>query len=195
MACAMNSSCMRRGDSVWCFSAQSKRCSSGRASGCGMWNCSPAHRDRGRSPAFAWDWPRSKGWPKLRASPPWVSNLEALAEFGHTDARATIIDARRGEVYAALYDGAGNQIVPEMVGPLERFLALLPPREIEWIHQLDSLDVAGRRAESWLRRERWRALLRASPSGARLSVWPLDPAAIDANYVRRSDAEILWKET
>ena len=30
-----------------------------------------------------------------------VSNLEALAEFGQTDARATIIDARRGEVYAA----------------------------------------------------------------------------------------------
>src|SRR5579863_8208772 len=36
-----------------------------------------------------------------------VSNLEALAEFGQSNARATVIDARRGEVYAALYDETG----------------------------------------------------------------------------------------
>src|SRR5580658_1063190 len=64
-----------------------------------------------------------------------VSNLEALAEFGESDARVTVIDARRGEVYAALYDGAGHQIVPEVVMPFQKFLALLPERELEWISQ------------------------------------------------------------
>ena len=64
-----------------------------------------------------------------------VSNLEALAEFGQTDARATIIDARRGEVYAALYDGAGSQIVPEAVLPFEKFLEILAGRRVEWISQ------------------------------------------------------------
>src|SRR6202012_3903275 len=50
-----------------------------------------------------------------------VSNLEAIAEFGNSNTRAVIIDAHRGEVYAAVYDGAGNQIVPEAVLPLEKF--------------------------------------------------------------------------
>src|SRR5580698_3715380 len=64
-----------------------------------------------------------------------VSNLEALAGFGKTNARATIIDARRGEVYAALYDGAGNQIIPEEVLPIERFKESLEGREVEWISE------------------------------------------------------------
>src|SRR5271168_3129828 len=46
-----------------------------------------------------------------------VSNLEALAEFGESDARATVIDARRGEIYGALYDGAGQQLILEVVLP------------------------------------------------------------------------------
>ena len=33
-----------------------------------------------------------------------VSNLRALAFFGSAPLRATVIDARRGEVYAALYN-------------------------------------------------------------------------------------------
>lgn len=125
-----------------------------------------------------------------------VSNLEALAEFGQSAARATVIDARRGEVYAALYNGAGNQIVPEMVGPFDRFLALLPAREIEWIAtSFDALAglpagvrtlVAPRAIAGAIARI---AIRRAAAGSA------LDPAAIDANYVRRSDAELFWKET
>jgi tRNA threonylcarbamoyladenosine biosynthesis protein TsaB len=121
-----------------------------------------------------------------------ISNLEALAEFGHSDVRATIIDARRGEVYAALYDGAGNQIVPEMVGPFERFLALLPAREIEWITTDYNVPAGARRvaAPQLIAGAIARIAIRRAASGL-----ALDPAAIDANYVRRSDAEILWKET
>jgi tRNA threonylcarbamoyladenosine biosynthesis protein TsaB len=116
-----------------------------------------------------------------------VSNLEALAGFGKTNARATIIDARRGEVYAALYDGAGNQIIPEEVLPIERFKEALAGRnvdwnDVEWISQPDSgqMPLAGAIARI--------AIRKAKQGLAR------DPAAIEANYVRRSDAELLWKE-
>ena len=127
-----------------------------------------------------------------------VSNLEALAEFGTLDARATVIDARRGEVYAALYDGAGNQIVPEVVLPFQRFLALLPERRLEWISQdfapFHSSLVGTRFAECPLVQPpntlagaiATIAIRRAAAGLAQ------DPAAIEANYVRRSDAELLY---
>ena len=35
-----------------------------------------------------------------------VSNLQALASFGKRELRAVVIDARRGEVYGAVYDSA-----------------------------------------------------------------------------------------
>jgi tRNA threonylcarbamoyladenosine biosynthesis protein TsaB len=127
-----------------------------------------------------------------------VSNLEALAEFGKSDARAAVIDARRGEVYAALYNNAGNQIIPEMVVPFQKFLILLPEREIEWISQdfapflpalagtrfeHDPLVLAPRAMAGAIAR------LAIRRAGEGLSQ---DPAAIEANYVRRSDAEILY---
>jgi tRNA threonylcarbamoyladenosine biosynthesis protein TsaB len=105
-----------------------------------------------------------------------VSNLEALAEFGTSNARAVVIDAHRGEVYAALYDGAGNQIIPEAVLPLQRFQELLGEREVEWISER---PLAGAIA---------RIAIRKSAQGL-----AQDPAAIEANYVRRSDAELLFK--
>lgn len=106
-----------------------------------------------------------------------VSNLEALAEFGASDARAVTIDAHRGEVFAAVYDAAGNQIVPEVVLPLERFRETVGDREVEWIDTPRPL--AGAIA---------RIAIRKAKAGL-----AQDPAAIEANYVRRSDAELLWK--
>jgi tRNA threonylcarbamoyladenosine biosynthesis protein TsaB len=119
-----------------------------------------------------------------------VSNLEALAEFGHSDARATVIDARRGEVYAALYDGAGRQIVPEVVLPFGKFLTMLPEREIEWISQDFALFPAQYRmvnAPHALGAAIARIAIRRAAEGR-----AQDPAAIEANYVRRSDAELLF---
>jgi tRNA threonylcarbamoyladenosine biosynthesis protein TsaB len=127
-----------------------------------------------------------------------ISNLLALAEFGQTDARATVIDARRGEVYAALYDNAARQIVPEVVSPFQKFLTLLPEGEIEWISQdfepfLPAF--AGTRFSQYPVVSAPRAL--AAPIAGiaiRRAVEGLtqDPAAIEANYVRRSDAELLY---
>ena len=108
-----------------------------------------------------------------------VSNLEALAEFGTTDMRATVIDAHRGEVYAALYDGSGNAIIPEAVLPLERFTELVDGREVEWIKAPPT--IAGAVAAIAIRKA--------------MKGLSQDPAAIEANYVRRSDAELLWRET
>jgi tRNA threonylcarbamoyladenosine biosynthesis protein TsaB len=106
-----------------------------------------------------------------------VSNLEALAEFGKSAARAVIIDAHRGEVFAALYDGAGNQIIPEAVLSLESFEAQLAGRDVEVISEPRAL--AGAIA---------RIAIRKAASGL-----AQDPSAIEANYVRRSDAELFWK--
>lgn len=127
-----------------------------------------------------------------------VSNLAALAEFGKSEARATVIDARRGEVYAALYDSGGHQIVPEVVAPFQKFLRLLPERELEWISQdfapfLPAL--AGTRFEHDPVTQAPRAMAGAI---AKLAIrraaagLAQDPAAIEANYVRRSDAELLF---
>jgi tRNA threonylcarbamoyladenosine biosynthesis protein TsaB len=106
-----------------------------------------------------------------------VSNLEALAEFGATGRRATIIDAHRGEVYAALYDGSGHLLIPEVVVPFEKFLDILPEGDIEWISAPRIL--AGTIA---------RIAMRKAAAGL-----AQDPATIEANYVRRSDAELLFK--
>ena len=106
-----------------------------------------------------------------------VSNLEAMAEFGTGDARAVVIDAHRGEVFAAVFDGSGNQIIPETVLPLEKFRELVGGREVEWIDRPRPL--AGAVA---------RIAIRKAGSGQ-----AQDPAVIEANYVRRSDAELLWK--
>src|SRR5450631_4075055 len=46
-----------------------------------------------------------------------VSNLAAMATFGTAPLRATVQDARRGEVYGAVYDASGAVIIPETVSP------------------------------------------------------------------------------
>jgi len=51
-----------------------------------------------------------------------VSDLAAIASFGTAPLRAALLDARRGEVYAALYDAAGCLVRPEAVAPPARWL-------------------------------------------------------------------------
>lgn len=119
-----------------------------------------------------------------------LSSLRILAEFGTSDARATLIDAHRGEIYGALYNGSGKQIVPETVLPFEKFRELLPVGPVEWISQtpipgLDGPAVLAPRAIA-----RALSLLAIRMAAAGLAE---DPAAIEANYVRRSDAEIFFK--
>lgn len=108
-----------------------------------------------------------------------VSNLEAAASLGSGALRAPVIDARRGEVYGAVYDAAGRAVAPEVVAPMEEWRRGLPAgAEVIELPAAAPLAAAiGRIALA-----RWRR----GQAG--------DPASLDANYVRRSDAELFWKE-
>jgi tRNA threonylcarbamoyladenosine biosynthesis protein TsaB len=128
-----------------------------------------------------------------------VSNLEALATFGSAELRAPVIDARRGEVYCALFDGGGHIVAPESVLPFQRFLERVKDTDFEWISShFDPFRpaIAGTRFETLPITVAPRA---AAGAVARLAYQKMrsgaaaDPAAIEANYVRRSDAEIFWK--
>jgi tRNA threonylcarbamoyladenosine biosynthesis protein TsaB len=106
-----------------------------------------------------------------------VSNLKAMAYFGTHELRAPTIDARRGEIYGAAYNAALEPIRPEVVMKSEEWLASLPaeaeilstPRPLAGaIGRIAAREFAAGRA--------------------------VDPMAIDANYVRRSDAEHKWTD-
>ena len=129
-----------------------------------------------------------------------VSNLAAMARFGSAALRAVVLDARRGEVYGAVYDGCGAVVAGETVTTFTAWLGTLPEGEIEFVSTdfspfaaaLKGTRFAGAAVTTAPRAlaaavgrigyERWRA-----GEGA-------DPTGIDANYVRRSDAELFWKE-
>lgn len=118
-----------------------------------------------------------------------VSNLEALARCGTARLRGAVIDARRGEVYGAVYDGEGRVVSPEVVAPLAAWLESLPEGVEEFV---SAMELPGRRVTPAPRALAgviaWIAAGRLARGEA------LDPAALDANYVRRSDAELFWKE-
>ena len=109
-----------------------------------------------------------------------VSNLQAMAVFGTAALRATVLDARRGDVYAAVYRADLEIVVPEAVVKLEPWLAGLPAA-VEVIEAgTPPRALAGALGRiAWAR---WQAGLGT------------DPAAVDANYVRRADAEMMWKD-
>jgi len=122
-----------------------------------------------------------------------VSNLRALASFGTAPLRATVIDARRGEIYGAVYNSELEVVMPEVVMKFEAWLKL-----IEKLHQgsyelistfpLDTtipVVVAPRALAAAIGHIAWDEYTLGRSN---------DPAEIDANYVRRSDAELFWKE-
>jgi tRNA threonylcarbamoyladenosine biosynthesis protein TsaB len=115
-----------------------------------------------------------------------VSNLEALATFGVSATRAPFYDARRGDIYGARPDGV------EVVMPFAEFLASLPPAA-----ELIGFDFSNYAASAWARTLAPRSLAGAVGKLAwqryREGARP-DPLTLDANYVRRSDAELKWKE-
>jgi tRNA threonylcarbamoyladenosine biosynthesis protein TsaB len=121
-----------------------------------------------------------------------VSNLEALAASGSKPLRAAILDARRGDIYCGLFDEHLNVIVPEHVTKPQAFFDALPAGDIEF------LTKKGMRFEHAPVTEIESALAGtiAKIAAARFEAGAVtDPAAIDANYVRRCDAEMLWTDS
>jgi tRNA threonylcarbamoyladenosine biosynthesis protein TsaB len=126
-----------------------------------------------------------------------VSNLEALASFGTRPLRAPVLDARRGEIYGAVYDASLNPIQPEVVMPLDAWLAQLPSGDLE-SGDLELIAYGFVVADSphpltQAPRALAGAIARIAARRFDLGL-AQDPALIDANYVRRSDAELLWRD-
>ena len=118
-----------------------------------------------------------------------VSNLEALARCGTAPLRAAVIDARRDQVYGAVYDAAGALISPEIVERWDAWFAALHPKVDEFVSAMPLPVPRLIPAPESLARKI------AEVAGCRFARGQAtDPAALDANYVRRSDAELFWKE-
>jgi tRNA threonylcarbamoyladenosine biosynthesis protein TsaB len=125
-----------------------------------------------------------------------VSNLQALAFYGSAPLRATVLDARRGEVYGAVYDTELHAVAPERVMKFAAWVETLPKSGVEFVatdftpfracvDPAIPVTIAPRALAAAVGRIAWERLKAGLVS---------DPAAIDANYVRRSDAELFWKE-
>ena len=125
-----------------------------------------------------------------------VSNLQALAWFGSAPLRATVIDARRGEIYGAVYDDRLQIAVPEVVIKFENWLKLLPPCNFEFISMdFSPLQSVMDPAIPAIKAPRALAGAIGHIAWSRLAAGVTsDPAEVDANYVRRSDAELFWKD-
>lgn len=121
-----------------------------------------------------------------------VSNLQALASFGHLPLRAVTLDARRGQVYAAVYDCNLQVVAPETVLAFEDWLATLDAPDYEFISPA-SLPLKGTRFAAMPFIEPPKALASAIAACAALAD-AQNPLTLDANYVRRSDAELFWRD-
>jgi tRNA threonylcarbamoyladenosine biosynthesis protein TsaB len=128
-----------------------------------------------------------------------VSNLQALAAFGELPLRAVLLDARRGDIFGAVYNSSLEIVQPEAVMKVEAWLESLPG-EVEFISsEMDRFEAsfadtrfatascrnAPRILAGAIGRIAWQRLQQGETG---------DPALIDANYVRRSDAELFWTE-
>jgi tRNA threonylcarbamoyladenosine biosynthesis protein TsaB len=124
-----------------------------------------------------------------------VSLLEALALAGGVQGRVTaVINAGRGEVYAGEYevDEDSAKLVSERVFPLEEFLQAASPTVVTADSSLSEAargrNVEVRQVEQPLSDAVARLGWRKIQAGETVS-----PDELEANYIRRSDAEIFSK--
>ena len=111
-----------------------------------------------------------------------VSNLQAIASFGTRALRAPVIDARRGDIFGAVYDADLRLVAPEVVMKFDDWLRTLPADVEVMNHNQEHVPRLLAGAIARIAAARFEAGLAQ------------DPAEIDANYVRRSDAELMWRD-
>jgi len=152
-----------------------------------------------------------KAWSEVYGRPiAAVSRLEAVAAEGTGSSPyvAAFIDARRGQIFAALYRRLApilQRVDEEMViGPdkfLEWCVGRVGPDRIDWV-ATDPQCLT--QTQQWSSRLALQETVQPVPTllaprigqiGYRLAKnnQLIDALALDANYVRRSDAELLWK--
>ncbi len=142
-----------------------------------------------------------------------VSRLEAIAAQAPVQVAGGVVaaftDAQRGQIFAALYrskEGEFQLVEEELVvepGEFVEWVAKqLGEERVTWI-STDPERIIG--AEGWVgREERGEKIERVSlilaPMIGRIGFRRakenrlIDVLRLDANYVRRSDAEVLWKD-
>lgn len=152
-----------------------------------------------------------KAWGEVYGKPiVAVSRLELLAWHakGETEFVGSWADARRGQVFGALYrrgqnglERVGDELVMEPGKFIEKVAELTGGKRVSWA----SSDV-----ESVFTQKEWQArrelkeevervsgflgegIARMAAKAAALGRYT-DALTLDANYVRRSDAEVFWK--
>lgn len=153
-----------------------------------------------------------KAWAEVYQKPvAAVSRLEGIAGQVMSAAGevAAFVDAQRGQLFGAIYEKDGDTLAPlgeEMVIAPGEFFNLVGKltggREIAWISPDQEQLMEAVPGWKW-REERGENIETASPILAgyigRIGMRRLqdgkatDALGLDANYVRRSDAEIFWK--
>lgn len=155
----------------------------------------------------------AKAWAEIFRKPiAAVSRLEALAVSSGASSIprppfvAVFSDARRGQVFAMLCNDSGAPVDPESVVALDHFLlradAICGTAPILWKtpdpHLLESLPAWARRAARGDAVETidppFAAQLGALAQQKFLKGQTTDALELDANYIRRSDAELFWAE-
>ena len=153
-----------------------------------------------------------KAWAEIYPKPiVAVSRLAAFARFGprpeNDEPRytAAYLDAHRNQVFAVLYKDAGEILVDESVISLDAFLqaveSVCGSSPVLWLSpDVHLLNAQPNWPLSQARGDRVAPLeppfatpLAALAHSKFLQNDLTDSLALDANYVRRSDAEILWK--
>jgi tRNA threonylcarbamoyladenosine biosynthesis protein TsaB len=131
-----------------------------------------------------------------------ISNLLALASQAEGRYRAPVLDARRGEVFTAVYDERLRPVVAEAVIGWGKFLESLAGREVTFIARSAEIFEQGSVAERQ-QGPQWRYTTAGEPLAAAVARLAAErcargetqpPEAVDANYVRRTDAELKWKD-
>lgn len=155
-----------------------------------------------------------KGWAEVFEKPiVAVSGLEAVAAQTKSSAQliAPVMDARRGQVYAALYRREDDRLVSESedhVCTSSEFLAEIGAqagnRSVQFVSPVPeiiegSLNAAARDLRATVSRSVERVSPLLAPVVAELAFERAnrgevtDALRLDANYIRRSDAELSWK--
>ncbi len=113
-----------------------------------------------------------------------VSNLQAMAVYGSAAIRAPFFDARRSEIFGGLFDSNCEPVAPETVQPFTSWLGSLPPGAELICRTPETFGVEA----TLVPRSLASAVAKLAPRCWR------DPASLDANYVRRSDANLNWTD-
>lgn len=106
-----------------------------------------------------------------------VSNLQAMAWFGHGELRAPYRNAHRGEIYGGVFDAQLRTVQEEIVAKYDAWAAQLPQGAVPMPQEQPLARAIA--AIAWDRMQA--GLLQ-------------DPEDLDANYVRRADAELMWQD-